>query len=667
MLATTACTPPQPARVSGPPELIPRAVLFGNPDRTMVRLSPAGERLSFLAPVDGVLNVWVGPREDPSAAEPVTRDRDRGIRTASWAYTSRHVLYLQDSGGDENWRVYSVDVESGAARDLTPVEGAQARIHKASHRVPAEILVGLNDRDKRFHDLYRVDLATGERELVEENPGFGTYVSDDDLELRFANRGLPDGGEEILARGAGGWEPFETIAMEDVVTTHLVGFDASGQVAYMLDSRDRNTAALFAVDLGSGERTLIHEDPRADVADAMIHPTEKTIQAVAANYERQRWTVLDASIAADLEALRAVAGGEIDVVSRSLDDRHWIVAFGLADRSTTFYRYDREGRRADLLFTASEELSQAPLAPMHPVVLTSRDGLELVSYLTLPRESDADRDGRPEAPLPMVVFVHGGPWSRSRWGYHPIHQWLANRGYAVLDVNYRGSTGFGKDFVNAAVHEWGGKMSDDLIDGVEWAVAEGIAERDRVAIFGGSFGGYAVLVGMTKTPEVFACGVDLVGPSNLANAVDRMPPYWKPFIAMWKARVGDPGTEEGLALLRERSPLNHVDRIARPLLIGQGANDPRVVRSESDRLVAAMEERGIPVTYVVFPDEGHGFAKPRNRMAFQAVAESFLAGCLGGRAEPIGDDFEGSSITVPAGAEHVAGLSEALPTADEAG
>ncbi|MFQ5794504.1 MAG: alpha/beta fold hydrolase [Candidatus Bipolaricaulia bacterium] len=642
--------------------LIPREVLFGNPDKVSARLSPDGTRISYLAPVDGVLNVWVGPANDPTAAEPVTDDTGRGIRIYGWTFTNEHILYLQDKEGDENWRVYSVNLSTGETMDLTPVEGVQARIQGISPEFPDEIIIGLNDRIPQLHDLYRVNIDTGERTLVLENEGFLGFVIDDDYNVRFARRITPDGGSEILSpTDEGGWEPFVKIAMEDTLTTSPIGFDKTGRVLYMFDSRGRDTAALTAIDLDTGDQRTIAEDPRADLSDAMIHPTEKNVQAVAFTYERKQWQILDNSIAPDLAFLRTVADGDVEVVSRTRDDRRWIVAYLLDNGPVRYYRYDREEKKAQFLFTNRKSLEDLPLAHMHPVVIQSRDGLNLVSYYTLPVWNDRDGDARPDdKPLPMVLVVHGGPWSRDNWGYNALHQLLANRGYAVLSVNFRGSTGFGKGFINASNKEWGGKMHDDLIDAVDWTIQEGIANPDQVAIMGGSYGGYATLWGMTNTPETFACGVDVVGPSNLVTVFESIPPYWQPQVELFATRVGDHRTEEGRAFLIRRSPLTYVDRIARPLLIGQGANDPRVKQTESDQIVQAMQEKNVPVTYVLYPDEGHGFARPENNLAFFAVTEAFLAECLGERYEPIGDDFEGSSITVPAGAEQIPGLMEAL-------
>jgi dipeptidyl aminopeptidase/acylaminoacyl peptidase len=642
-------------------ELIPREVLFGNPDKITVRLSPDGTRISYLASVDGVLNVWVGPADDPDSAKPVTNDTDRGIRIYFWAYTNEHILYLQDQAGDENWRVYSVNLETGQTTDLTPLEGVQARIQAVSQEFPEEILISLNDRDPTLHDIYRINITTGEKSLVMENEGFVGFTTDDEYNVRFAERLTPDGGNEISqATEDGGWELFMDIAMEDLLTTGIVGFDKTGTILYMIDSRNRNTAAFFTMDLETGEQTLIAEDPHADTSNLMIHPTEKIVQAVAFTYERRHWQIIDESIADDLAYLKTVADGDAEVVSRTLDDEYWMVAYVLDDGPVQYYRYDRGEKSAEFLFTHRKALEGLSLAKMHPVVIKSRDGLDLVSYYTLPIGSDSDLDGYPDEPLPMVLFVHGGPWARDNWGYNSVHQWLANRGYAVLSVNFRSSTGFGKAFINAGNLEWGGKMHDDLIDAVNWTVREGIANQDQVAIMGGSYGGYATLWGMTNTSDTFACGVDIVGISNLVTLLETIPPYWEPQIELFATRVGDHRTEEGRAFLARRSPLTYVDQIEKPLLIGQGANDPRVKQAESDQIVQAMQDANIPVTYLLFTDEGHGFARPENRLSFYAVTDAFLAEHLGGRYEPIGDDFEGSSIIIQSGAEEVPGLAEAI-------
>jgi dipeptidyl aminopeptidase/acylaminoacyl peptidase len=392
----------------------------------------------------------------------------------------------------------------------------------------------------------------------------------------------------------------------------------------------------------------------------MSNPRSGEVEAYAVTYLRDEWTAIDPKVGADLAWLREQLKGDISVTSRTLDDRLWTVAVDPVVAPSSVHLYDRQAKSLKQLYVSRPELVGAPLQAMHPVEIKSRDGLTLPSYLTLPPGSDADGDGKPAAPVPMVLLVHGGPWARDDYGYNPYHQWLANRGYAVLSVNFRGSTGFGKAFISAGDLEWGRKMHDDLIDAVDWAVKQGVAPADQVAIMGGSYGGYATLAGLTFTPTTFACGVDIVGPSNLETLLKTIPPYWVPLIEQFHQRMGNPNTPEGLALLKERSPLYKAGDIVRPLLIGQGANDPRVNQAESDQIVGAMKAKGIPVTYVLFPDEGHGFARPENNIAFNAVTESFLAGCLKGRAEPIGDTVKKSSAKVPEGAQHTPGLGAAL-------
>lgn len=644
----------------GPAPLIDRGDFFGNPDRARVRVSPDGQRLSYLANEQGVLNVFVGSLDSPQRAKAVTQDRGRGIRIYYWAYTNDHILYLQDQGGNENWTVYSVDLSSGEQKRLTPAEGVHAQIEQLSPKHPRKILVGTNERNERLHDVYRVDIVTGEREMVQKNTGFTGFVTDRDLSVRLGIKMSDTGRQRVMRKTAdGAWEELSAIGVADQLSTQPLGFDAAGETLYWYDSRSRDTAALVAQDMGSGDKRVLHADSRANVQDVTFDPVAHRPQAAAATYRRKQWQPIDENIATDLERLTQVSDGELSIVDRSQGDRHWIVSYDLSRHPHRYYHYDREAERAVFLFANRKALEGKPLAPMHDVVIEARDGLKLVSYLTLPPWTDGDGDGRPGRPLPMVLFVHGGPWARDHWGYHAYHQWLTNRGYAVLSVNFRGSTGFGKQFVNAGNKEWAGKMHDDLLDGVEWAIERDIAKPDEIAIMGGSYGGYATLVGLAFTPDRFACGVDIVGPSNLITLLNSIPPYWKPQMAMFTERVGDPGTQAGRELLRERSPLTRADAIDDPLLIGQGANDPRVKQAESDQIVQALQGSDVPVTYVIYPDEGHGFARPENRLSFNAIAESFLSECIGGRHRPIGEAFEGSSLEIEAGLDYVPGLEEA--------
>ena len=671
--------------------LIPRNVLFGNPDKTQLRLSPDGKMMSFIAPVNGVLNVWVAPVGQLDRARAITSDAKRGIRQYSWAYDNTHILFLQDLGGDENWKIYAVDVTKPdtAARDLTPFEeikGADgkvekwpdgriarptARIIEVSEKSPGTILIGLNNRNAQFHDLYKCELATGKLEMLYQNDKWASVDVDDEYNIRFADVASENGDTQTFIAsevkpGEPGkgmqvtWAEYDVMPQSDTLTSGALGFDKSNQKFYMRDSRGRDTGALYLVDAKTKAKTLIAENPKADVGGAMIHPTEKTVQAVNFNYLRNEWTVLDKSIKADLDYLKTVCDGEVAVTSRTLDDRKWVVAYLVDNGPAKSYIYDRDAKKATFVFANNQRLNGLPLTRMHPVVIKSRDGLDMVCYLSLPLSADANQDGKPETAVPMVLDVHGGPWARDAWGFNPEHQWLTNRGYAVLSVNYRGSTGFGKAFTNAGNREWAGKMHNDLLDAVDWAVKNNVTSKDKVAIYGGSYGGYATLVGLTFTPDVFACGVDIVGPSDINTLLSTIPPYWKPMISQFTVRVGDFQTEEGKAFLRSRSPISKVDQIKKPLLIGQGANDPRVKQSEADQIVKAMQEKNIPVTYILFADEGHGFARPPNRMAFYAVAEAFLAQHLGGRFQPVGSDFENSSIAAPAGADQIPGLTDAL-------
>lgn len=640
--------------------LIPRELLFGNPDRAAVRLSPDGRHLTFLAPLEDVLNIWIAPVDDPSAAEPITFDKQRGIRTYFWAFNNTHVVYTQDSDGDENWRIHAVDINTRESADLTPLEDVRAQIEAVSPHFPDEILIGLNDRNPSFHDVYRLNLLTGERDLLLQNDEFSGFVIDDQFEIRFAHRYNPDGSYLYQRHLSGGsWEDFLTVPNEDTFNTYIAGFNKERTAIFLAESRGRNTSALTVVDLENGGQTLLAEDPRADLAGIIRHPTERHVQAAAFNHLKREWTILDEDLRGDLEALAGVMEGEIELVSRTHADDLWVVAFTGDSVPLSYYLWDRGSREARFLFTNRTDLDGLPLVPMKPVVIPTRDGLEMVSYLTLPGHAA----GQSREPLPMVLLVHGGPWSRDSWGYNPLHQFLANRGYAVLSVNFRGSTGFGKDFLNAGNREWGARMHDDLLDGVDWAVDQGYADPGRVAIMGGSYGGYATLVGLTFTPEVFACGVSTVGPSSLITLLESIPPYWEPARVMFRERVGDHTTEEGRTFLLERSPLTRVDEIRRPLLIGQGANDPRVKQAESDQIVEAMLERSIPVTYALYPDEGHGFARPENRLSFYAATEAFLARHLGGRYEAVGRALQGSSLQVPTGAGDVPWLTEALEAA----
>jgi dipeptidyl aminopeptidase/acylaminoacyl peptidase len=666
-----------PVEAKGNPsnDLIPRTVLFGNPDKASPQISPDGKHLSWLADSGGELNVFVAPVGKLDQAKPVTADKKRPVRRYFWAYTNKHIVYLQDSGGDENWHVFVTDIESGETKDLTPKEKIQARIEAVSYKHPDEVVIGMNDRNPQLHDLYKVNLKTGKMELLQENPGFVGFSIDHDYKVRLGVTMTPDGGMLIMKKAKkakkakkgdkpnpmAGWEEFTKIAQEDTLNTSPITFGRRNRYLYMWDSRGRNTSALTRVDTRTGKSKVIASSEKADGSGIQLHPTKKTVLAVAFTHARQEWKVLDRSVKKDYAKLAKISDGDPNVVDTTLDNNTWIVAYNDDDGPVKWYLYDRKKKQESFLFTNRKALEEVKLAKMHPRLLKSRDGLELVNYLSLPPESDPDGDGKPSAALPTVMLIHGGPWSRDSWGYNTLHQMLADRGYAVMSVNYRGSTGFGKAFINAGNMEWAGKMHDDVIDSVNWLVEQGIADKSKVCIAGGSYGGYATLVGLTFTPDVFACGVDIVGPSNIVTLLEAIPPYWKPMQNIFKTRVGDWTTPEGKKMLIERSPLTHVDKIEKPLLIGQGANDPRVKQAESDQIVSAMKAKGIPVSYVLFPDEGHGFQRKPNRLAFFAAMEAFLSAHIGGQYQPAtAEELAGTTVKVPEGLYGIPGFASVV-------
>jgi dipeptidyl aminopeptidase/acylaminoacyl peptidase len=610
-------------------DLIPRSVLFGNPERTSPEISPDGGSLAWIAPDEGVLNLWVAPISsgvDWTAAKVVTEDRDRGVRAYAWARDGRHVLYVQDVGGDENWRLYDVDPETLERRDLTPFEKIHATIIGTSKRRPTEVLVGLNADNPQLHDVYRLDLISGALVKEIENPGYAGWVADEDLVVRCAIAPLPDGSFNVLVRdsAADEFRHLLTIPAEDATNTDVISFSGDGRSLLMISAAGSDTGRLTRVDLATGESAVLFEDAEADVAGVMLHPDTRDPLIVSVLKDRMTYTVLDPSVEDDLKAVRALHPGDPSFSGRDEADTTWLIAFNVDAGSVTYFMYDRAAKSGRLLFEARPALSGYELAAMEPFSFTARDGLVVHGYVTFPH-------GLGRENLPAVVNVHGGPQVRDAWGYHPEAQWLANRGYLCVQVNYRGSTGYGKAFVAAGDREWGGKMHTDLIDAVDHVVYQGWADRAKVAIYGGSYGGYAALVGAAFTPDVFCCAVDIVGPSNLKTLLETIPPYWAPMIAQLYRRVGNPETDQ--EFLWSRSPLSRAHDIRIPLLIAQGANDPRVKQAESEQIVAALTEAGIDHEYMLFPDEGHGFAKPENRIKFYTVAEKFLARYLGGRHE----------------------------------
>jgi dipeptidyl aminopeptidase/acylaminoacyl peptidase len=604
-------------------ELIPRSVLFGNPERSEPAISPDGTQLGYLAPVNGVLNVWIrtlGQNDD----RPVTDDTKRGIHIFAWQYDNQHILYAQDADGDENWRLYQTDIATRQTRNLTPFDKVQASIVAYEWHKPGMLLVQINQRDESLFDVYRLDLATGELQMDTENPGdVASWHADNDLQVRAAQVMTEDGSTIIRVRNDAN-SPWRDLMQwgADETFGGVFGFTPDNRKLWVATSIEANAARLLEVDIETAAQSVIAADPQFDVSGMELEPKTNRLQVARFVKQRVSYEFIDPVIQSDYGRLQQAQPGDIVRLSRTLDDTKWVVTYSRDDGPVSWFLYDRPAKTAALLFSARPDLEKYKLSNMEPIEYTARDGMTIYGYLTVPEGVKAER-------LPMVLLVHGGPWHRDVWGYNPWAQWLSNRGYAVLQPNFRGSTGYGKQYINAGDRQWAGTMHADLLDAKDWAVQRGIADPDKVCIMGGSYGGYATLAALAFSPEAFSCGVDIVGPSNLNTLLATIPPYWSTMVAALHKRMGD--NEE---FLNSQSPLFKAQQMKAPLLIGQGANDPRVKQAESDQIAAAIRANGQPVEYYVFPDEGHGFQRPENDMAFNAAVERFLAKYLGGRAEP---------------------------------
>lgn len=606
-------------------QLIPLEVLLGNPERFSPQISYDGTSIAYIAPVDDVMNIWVGSLAKRDF-KPITKSTDQGITNCFWTREAQSILYIQDNQGDENNHLFALDIASGETRDLTPFGNVRVELLGAGlNNCRDEILVSINKDDPRLHDVYQIRISTGDVNLVERNPGNvsspaptrSPWIADSDGNIRACTMTLPNADIEVMYRAAPGeaWRKIRHWNLEDSRNSFVQGFDSDGAL-YLVDSHESNAGRLMRINPSSGSIEVLAEDPQYDVTALFAHLETKVPLAVGIYKSRLEWSIIDPQLKDDFEAIAAIQRGDFAVVSRDGSDSKWLVAFTNDVSPTTYYIYDRETGKADLLFETRPRLKDYQLSLMNPISFTSRDGLTIHGYLTLPRDAEPKN-------LPLVIHPHGGPWGRDVWGLNPVSQWLADRGYACMQVNFRGSTGYGKDFLNAGNREWGAKMHDDLVDGVQWAVDQGIADPKRLACYGGSYGGYASLVAATFTPDLFRCIIAVCGFANLITSLQNPPPYWRLRSNQWFARVGNPETEPDF--LWSRSPLSKVDQIRVPILIVQGANDVRVPQSESEQIVAAMQERGLPYEYLLFPDEGHGFTKQHNVFAFYKKAEQFLA------------------------------------------
>ena len=622
--------------------LIPREVLFGNPAKALTKISHDGKYISYISSVNNVLNVFVADTNAIGQAYPITNDKERGIRQYFWLYTNKNIIYLKDDGGDENWQIHTVDIKTKEDKTLSP-QKVNAQIYAVSDKFPEEILIGLNDRDEAYHDLYKLNVITGEKDLIFKNEEkFREFILDNDYRIRFASKAGKDGITDYFKvsqtlENKYEFSPYFSVGLEDVYTTTLLGLTNDGKTLYMLDSIGKDLNSLKAINTENGESEVLGEGKNAEINSLITSPKTGIAEAYSVNYLKNKWTSLDNKFQKHLYALSEKLTGEISISSRTLDDTKWIVADIKDNGPTSYYLYNSENYKLDFLFFNREDLANYKLSKMEPIVIEARDGLKMPSYITKPLNSTGL--------LPLVLLVHGGPWARDDWGYDAEAQWLANRGYAVLQINFRSSRGFGKSFIEKGNLEWGGKMHEDLLDGVNWAIDQKIADPTRIAIYGGSYGGYAALWGATNSSDVFKCAVDIVGPSNINTLLSTFPAYWASFMEVAYKQIGDPRTEEGQKFLKARSPLTYVNKVSIPILIAQGEKDPRVKQDESEQFVKAMKEKNLPYIYMLFMNEGHGFARPENKFAFYGTAEEFLANNLSGKAQNLTNELDKSTLS----------------------
>jgi len=619
------------------PPLIDRELFFGDPEIAGAQISPDGAYIAFIKPFKGTRNVWVKKTADPfSSAKPVTADTKRPIPIFFWSRDGKYILFVQDKAGDENYNVYAVNPADApasgqdvpAARNLTDAKGIRAFIYAVPRSDPDAIYVGLNDRDAAWHDLYKVKISTGDRTLIRKNTERITaYFFDLKDQLRLATRSAENGDTEVLRVDADKFTKVYSCSVFEACGP--IRFHKDGERVYFQTNKgaDVDLVRLELWNPATGKEELVESDPmkRVDFGNATFSEVSDELISTSYDDERERIYWKDKAFEADYKDLqKQLPGKEIGFGSSTKDEKLWIISAHADTDPGSTYLFDRSTKKLTLQYQAREKLNRAYLAPMKPVKYPSSDGLEIPAYLTLPKGVEAKN-------LPAVILPHGGPWYRDNWGYDAFAQFLANRGYVVLQPNFRGSTGYGKKFIDAGNKQWGNKMQDDLTWGAKYLIAQGIADPKRVGIMGGSYGGYATLAGVAFTPDVYAVGVSIVGPSNLITLLESIPPYWEQIRKVFYERMGDPNTPEGKAQLMRQSPLTAAAKIKTPLLVIQGANDPRVNKRESDQIVIALRDRGFPVEYMVAPDEGHGFARPENNMAMFASAEKFLAKYLGGR------------------------------------
>lgn len=649
------------------PALIPRQAIFANPDKEQVMLSPDGKWIGYRALVGDTMNVWVAPAGEPAKARAVTKQSGAPVVDYRWAYLpgrAGRLLYCVPT--DDGEHVFLLNLDNGESRDLTPGKGVVAFIEKFSPDHPEEVLLRVEKPPQANIDYQRLNLRTDAAAVVFKNDrNFERVLFDDDWRPRVATVRKPSQGYELLQpNDKGEWVSFASFqdGMEANVS-QPVTLDKAGKTLYLTDNRGRDKAALYALDLATGKQTLLLEDPFTDVLPALlIHPKTGRVQTASSYYGRLRRHFLDPTLIPDFDYLRTVQRGDIGLLSpnggRSLDDRLWLAVF-MDGGPMRYYLYDRTARRSTFLFTENKSLDGYTLGRRQLEVITTRDGLEFPADLYLPRAADPEGNGRPRRPLPLLMYVHGGPWGAYPWNSWSTNRTLqlwADRGYAVLRVEFRGAGGFGREMSEAGVGEWGDKMQNDLEDAADWAVKQGITTRERIGLWGWSYGGYATLQALA-TSDRFACGLAMYAPTELDSFIAETAPFARTY---FQKNIGDNTTEAGRALLRKISPFHYAASFAKPVLIAQGGKDQIVPQKQADRFVAEMQRHKKPVTYLLYPDEPHDFVRAENWASLFAIAERFFHEHLGGRYEPIGNDLRGSSLEVRAGAELIPGLLLAL-------
>jgi dipeptidyl aminopeptidase/acylaminoacyl peptidase len=636
-LTVTAVAQKAANKATGQPPLIDRELFFGNPEIAGAQISPDGKFIAFLKPYKDTRNIWVKRTEEPfSAAKLITSDTRRPIPGYRWSRDGKYILFVQDKGGDEDYNLYAVNPaeappageDAPKARNLTDLKKVRAMIYSVPKSDPDLLYVGINDRDPAWHDLYKVKISTGERTLIRKNTDrFTGWIFDLKDQLRLATRSADNGDTEVLRVDGDSFKKVYSCNVFEACDP--VRYHKDGKRVYMLTNKGKeiDLLRLALFDPETGKEELVESDPlnRVDFGGPIFSDVTEELVATTYEDERERIYFRDKSVEADYELLKKrLPNKDIGLGSSTSDETRWLISAASDVEPGETYLFDRKTKKLTLQYRIREKLPRASLAEMKPIRYKSSDGLEIPAFLTLPKGIEAKN-------LPLVMFPHGGPWARDSWGYHTYAQFIANRGYAVLQPNFRGSTGYGKKFLDAGNKEWGDKMQDDITWGVKYLVEQGIVDPKRVGIMGGSYGGYATLAGVAFTPDLYAGAVSIVGPSNLITLLESIPPYWEAGRKLFTERMGDPATPEGKARLERQSPLNSAGKIKTPLLVVQGANDPRVKKAESDQIVVALRERNFPVEYIVAPDEGHGFARTVNNMAMIAAAEKFLAKHMGGR------------------------------------